>query len=204
MRERFDAGAGCMAIGAVLLLVSLFVDWYEPDLNAWTVFEWVDVFLAGVALAVLASLVSRRERLPQSLVLAAFAAVAVVLVQLVDLPPAVRGQDREAGVWLALGASALMALGAAMAVAGVSVTVDVHERQRRRRTAAVDARETAPPPPPPRPTAEPPTEPARPGRRLFAGDRPAEPPPGEDPQRTQSLDPVNPAETAPGATEPRP
>lgn len=201
MRERFDAGAGLMAVGAVLLLVSLFIDWYDPDVNAWTVFEWVDVFLAGVSLALLATLVSRRDRLPQALMLLSFAAFAVVLVQLVDLPPAVRGADREAGVWLALGASALMAIGAALAMANISVTVDVHERERRRRTAAVDAREPAAPPPPP-PAPE--TETTRPGRRLFGGERAPEPPAGEDPQRTQSLDPVRPVDPAPGPTEPRP
>ena len=30
MRERFDAGTGLVAVGAVLLLVSLFIDWYDP------------------------------------------------------------------------------------------------------------------------------------------------------------------------------
>ena len=39
MRERFDAGTGLVALGAVLLLVSLFVDWYDPSGDAWAVFE---------------------------------------------------------------------------------------------------------------------------------------------------------------------
>lgn len=168
LRERFDAGIGFMGLGAVILLVSLFIDWYEPGVDAWAVFEWVDVFLAGVALAVLATLLSRRERLPEALVLGAFAVLAVVAVQIVDLPPAVRGSEREAGAWLALGASTLMAIGAALSTAEVSVSVDVRGRERRRRTAAIDARETA-------------SSPA-----------------GDDPQRTQSLDPIDPASGTPG------
>ena len=49
MRERFDAGTGLVALGAVLLLVSLFVDWYDPSGTAWSVFEFVDILLALAA-----------------------------------------------------------------------------------------------------------------------------------------------------------
>ena len=38
MRERFDAGTGLVAVGAVLLLVSLFIDWYHPGGDAWAFF----------------------------------------------------------------------------------------------------------------------------------------------------------------------
>jgi hypothetical protein len=157
-----------MAIGAVVLLVSLFVDWYRPGGDAWAVFEWVDLLLAGIAVAALASLVARSRRLTDALPLLALVALAVVAVQLVDLPPAARGADRESGAWLALGASALMGLGAALGLAGISITVDVRGRERRR-TAAIDARQGA--------ADEPPTVPVAPV--------PA------DADRTQTLDPID-------------
>ena len=43
LRERFDAGTGLVAVGAVLLLVSLFIDWYDPGGDAWAVFESLDL-----------------------------------------------------------------------------------------------------------------------------------------------------------------
>lgn len=39
------------AVAALLLLVSLFLDWYEPGFSAWTVFEFLDLLLAVLALA---------------------------------------------------------------------------------------------------------------------------------------------------------
>ena len=59
MRERFDAGTGLVAVGAVLLLVSLFIDWYKPGGDAWVVFEWLDVALAGAAIACLFGIAPR-------------------------------------------------------------------------------------------------------------------------------------------------
>ena len=43
------------ALGALLLIVSLFLDWYE-DLTAFTVFEFLDLLLFGLALVTLAAL----------------------------------------------------------------------------------------------------------------------------------------------------
>ncbi len=65
----------------------------------------------------------------------------VVVAQLLDPPPAARGEAREVGAWLALGGSALMVAGAVLAMAQISVTIDVTERERRQRMAAVDARD---------------------------------------------------------------
>jgi hypothetical protein len=208
LRERFDAGTGLVALGAVVLLVSLFVDWFQPGGNAWAVFEWVDVFLAGCALAAFAALVPRYGGVARALPLIAFVALAVVAVQVIDLPPAVRGASRATGAWLALAATALMAAGAALSLAHISVTVDVRGRERRRRAAAVDARDSAAEPaeepaPTPRRTArrapaeEPPPvseAPARPRRRAAtppADDADAEDTGAEDPQRTQALEPVD-------------
>lgn len=175
MPERFDAGTALIGLGAVLLLVSLFVDWFAPGGDAWAVFEWVDVFLAGVAIATLAALVPRFTGLASAVVWLAVAALAVVAIQLIDLPPAARASERETGAWLALAATAVMALGAALAAASVSITVNVGGRERRRRTVAIDAREGAPP------AAD----------RAGPGPEPT-PKPATDPQRTQPLDRVDP------------
>jgi hypothetical protein len=204
LRERFDATTGLVVIGAVLLLVSLFIDWYRPGGNAWTVFEFVDVALAGAAICALLAAGPGFDGLSRALPAIAVATFAVVAVQVIDLPPEARGAQRESGVWLALAGSAIMAAGALLSAASISVTVDV--RERRRRTAAIDAREGAGEEPT---TAAPP----RPGRRAARRDRglfdvdapgpragragppaaPAAPAPVDDPQRTQALDPVDPA-----------
>jgi hypothetical protein len=204
MRERFDAGSGLVAVGAVALLVSLFLDWYTPGGDAWAVFEWIDLALAGVAIYALLVLAPRFAPAGRALPLVAAVALAVVAVQLFSKPPAARGSDLDTGAWLALAATACMAAGAALAAASISVTIDVQGRERRRRAAAIDAREgTGPAAEDDDATAaaEPGSASRRFGRRegsLF-GSPEAEPAPGAaeppaDPQRTQALDPVDPPE----------
>jgi hypothetical protein len=194
LRERFDASTGLVAIGAVLLLVSLFTDWYDPGGDAWAVFESVDLALAGAAVCGLLAVAPRfgTGGLGRALPVVTAAALAVVLVQLLDPPPAVRDSNLATGAWLALAATAIMAGGALLGAASISVTVDVRGRERRRRTAAIDARETA------AEAAEEP-EPARPGRRfgrreesLLGPREPLAAEPAEDPERTQALEPVEP------------
>ena len=191
MRERFDAGTGLVAVGAVLLLVSLFIDWYHPGGDAWAVFESLDVLLA----------VAPRfgtGGLGRALPLISAIAFAVVLVQLIDPPPVVRHSDLATGAWLALAATATMTLGAMLGAASISVTVDVRGRERRRRTAAIDARESAAEAAEAAAAAD--AEPVRP-RRFARRDEPLLEPrepvvtePEEDPQRTQALDPVEPTQ----------
>ena len=201
MRERFDAGTGLVAVGAVLLLVSLFIDWYDPGGDAWAVFESLDLVLAGVAVCGLLAVAPRfgAGGLGRALPLITAIAFAIVVVQLFDPPPVVSDSDLATGAWLALAATVLMAGGALLGAASISVTVDVRGRERRRRTAAIDAREgaaeAAEAAAAPRPT------PARPGRRFARRDEPLLEPrepavaePDEDPQRTQALDPVEPAQ----------
>jgi hypothetical protein len=208
LRERFDATTGLVVIGAVLLLVSLFVDWYRPGGNAWSVFETLDLLLAGAAICALLATVPRYDGLARALPMIALAAFAVVLVQAIDPPPVVADADRATGVWLALAATALMAIGSLLAAARISITVDVRGRERRRRSAAIDAREGAHDESAEEEPAEAPTRATRRfGRRegsLFDAEapkardeagEPAQPP--EDPQRTQALDPVaDPSEDA--------
>ena len=218
MRERFDAGTGLVGIGAVVLLVSLFIDWYRPGGDGWAVFESVDLLLAAAAVCALLALAPRLAGggLGRALPIICSAALAVVVVQLVSKPPAARGSEIATGGWLALAATALMAAGSLLAAASISVTVDVRGRERRRRTAAIDAREGA------AEAAEEP-EPAATTRRRFRRDEPLlerrDPPEAEadelapdpahtsdpdrtqsDPDRTQTFDPVEPA--PPSSKEP--
>jgi hypothetical protein len=199
MRERFDAGTGLVAVGAVLLLVSLFIDWYDPGGDAWAVFETLDLALAAAAICGLLTLAPRfgTGGLGRALPLISGAALAIVVVQLIDPPPAARDSDIATGAWLALGATALMAAGALLTAASISVTVDVRGRERRRRAVAIDARDGAA-----EAAEEPelaPEEPAQPGRRFARREgsllEPREPAPDEvadDPERTQALDPIDP------------
>jgi hypothetical protein len=200
LRERFDAGTGLVAVGAVLLLVSLFIDWYHPGGDAWAVFESLDVLLAGAAVCGLLAVAPRfgTGGLGRALPIISAIAFAVVLVQLIDPPPVVRHSDLATGAWLALAATAIMTLGAILGAASISVTVDVRGRERRRRTAAIDARESA------AESAEAasardaePVRPRRFGRRdepLLEPREPVVAEPEEDPQRTQALDPVEPTQ----------
>jgi hypothetical protein len=193
VRERFDATTGLVVIGAILLLVSLFIDWYKPGGDAWAVFEWLDVALAGVAICGLVAAVPGPEGLARALPVITVAAFAVVAVQLIDQPPAARGAELQTGAWLALAATALMAIGALLAAASVSITVDVRGRERRRRTAAIDAREGGAAE---AAAAEEQEHNPRPNRRfarsLLHPDE--DEPPTEhdgDPDRTQAFDPVD-------------
>ena len=121
--RRLDAGAAVAAAGAVLLFVSLFLDWYGDDgdgFSAWTIFEVNDLLLAGIALIALSTFLSRsgiEPRLPQApLLLLGGAALVLTASQLIDEPPAV-----------ALAGSALLLAGAFMSVARVSFSVEHRE-----------------------------------------------------------------------------
>jgi hypothetical protein len=203
LRERFDAGTGLVAVGAVLLLVSLFIDWYDPGGDAWAVFESLDVLLAGAAVCGLLAVAPRfgTGGLGRALPVISVAAFAIVLVQLIDPPPLVSDSSLATGAWIALAATATMAGGAILGAASISVTVDVRGRERRRRTAAIDARESAAEAAEAAAAAEAEAESGRPGRRFARRDEPLLEPrepvvtePEEDPQRTQALDPVEPTQ----------
>jgi hypothetical protein len=184
MRQRIDLGAGLVALGAVGLLISLFLDWYSPSITAWDAFEIVDWGLAFCAVAALTAVgIALRDATTAPPWLAGVILAALVLVasQIIDPPPAAHGAGRAAGAWVALGGVALMVLANALTAASISVTVDVRGRERRRRVAAVDRRESAaaapPPPPPPPPAASRPAPAAAPRRR--------------DPERTEAMPPVD-------------
>jgi len=132
-RRPLDAGAAVAAGGAVLLLISLFLDWYGDDghgYSAWTLFEVIDLLLAAIALIAISTFLSRsgiESRLPQApLLLLGAAATVLTVSQLIDAPPAVAlaNFDIQTGAWLALAGSALLLAGAFMSVARVSFSVE--------------------------------------------------------------------------------
>jgi hypothetical protein len=185
MRRDVDLSIGLVAIGAIAVLVSLFLDWYEPGLAAWDAFEVVDWLLLAFAVAALALAGSAATRSAGAgaagtrLAFICGIVAFLVIAEILDPPPAVRGADREIGAWIALGGAALMVAGAVLAIAQISVTIDVSER--RRRTAAVDARNGA--------DDEPPAS-ARGGASLWtppAGEDADDGAPAPDPDRTQPL-----------------
>jgi hypothetical protein len=123
------------AIGAIMLIVSLFLDWYE-DLTGFTVFEFLDLLLTGLAVLTLVSLAGAvgvirpplRPGLPLGV---ALLALVIVLSQLVNDPPAVagpNGRDQDIGIWLALGGAALMVAGAVLSAARVAISVEPRDR----------------------------------------------------------------------------
>jgi hypothetical protein len=123
------------AIGAVLLIVSLFLDWYE-GLTAFTVFEFLDLLLVALALVTLAALASvlgalRTPVQPSLPLIAGVLAVLVVLSQVVNDPPAVAGpdgRDQDIGIWLALAGASLMVVGAVLSTARIAIAVEPRQR----------------------------------------------------------------------------
>jgi hypothetical protein len=145
--RRFDIGPVLVAIGALVLLVGLFLDWYG-GLNAWNSFELADVVLAVLALAALVGAVGLlagdsepldRRALPWL----AGATFVLVAAELINPPPGAGDQPLGLGAWLSFAAAVVMVVGTALIFGRVSLAVAVEGRDRRRRVAAVDNR---PPP----------------------------------------------------------
>jgi hypothetical protein len=177
MTRRLEAGPLLVTSGALLLLVSLFLSWFDGDITAWDAFEVWDLVLfvlalgaigAGLGLATQDVEVTDRRLLPAGVV-----AVAVIVAsQIIDPPPAAAGLDPETGAWLALGAALVMCVGALLTFGRVHFAIAVEEREpRRQRVAAVDARGPADPTTDNIPAVKPAE---REGKRLFARERPKE------------------------------
>ena len=144
-RRGIDSGRIVVAIGAVILLVALFLDWYgagrgfESDaISAWTAFEITDLLLALLALVAIASViepfVARTSRLPEAVGAAAGpAALVLVIVSIINKPPIVQALDveLEVGAWLALAGAAIMCAGALLALNRVSLVVTPREHHTR-------------------------------------------------------------------------
>jgi hypothetical protein len=178
MTRRLEAGPLLVTLGAVLLLVSLFLAWFTGEIAAWEAFEVWDLVLFVLALGAIAAglgLVTQDADLVDRRFLpAAVAGVAVIVAsQIIDPPPAAAGQDPDIGAWLALGAALVMCLGAVLTFGRVHLALTVEGRDQRRHVAAVDARgreETTD-------SHEPVAPPEREGAPPFARER--TPAPGE-------------------------
>jgi len=145
MTRRFEVGPILVALGATLLLVSLFLDWYGP-LSAWEAFEVVEVLLAALALAALVVAAGQlvpdlgfgeRRWLPAIVV----AVTLLVAAELVDPPPAAGGEELEQGAWLAFAAALVMLAGAVLSVGRISFAIAVEGREVRERVAVLDHRQ---------------------------------------------------------------
>ena len=136
--RRISIGPLVGIVGALLLLVSLFLDWYE-EISGFTVFEVLDLVLAALAIAAAvalanalgarlkgASALGARTALPIALL-----AFVIVVSQLLNDPPAVAGgdSDPDIGIWLGLAGALLLLAGALLSVARISLALDLETRQ---------------------------------------------------------------------------
>ena len=158
-------GSLVAAAGALLLIVSLFLDWYE-DITGFTIFEFLDLLLLLLALATIAALASgmgliRPAVSPAVSLALALLAVFVVVSQIINDPPPVvgAGTDKDIGIWLALSGSALMVAGAVLGYARISLAVETRPRER---TVGRPAPSEQPSDDPTRPMSDP-HAPSRPG-----------------------------------------
>ena len=133
-RRRIPVGPLLAALGAIALIVSLFLDWYD-EVTAWTVFEVLDLVLGGLALATVLVLARqlgypRRGGLRAGALLPLSALAFVIVVsQVLNHPPAGNEADKEVGIWIALAATAVMLAGALLAAVRVSLSLDVERRE---------------------------------------------------------------------------
>jgi hypothetical protein len=144
MTRRIEAGPVLVALGALVVLVSVFLDWYEPNVTAWEAFEVLDLVMAALAVAGIVAAagtvrpdaaVIERHQLP----LVVVGLTVVVASQILDPPPAVAG-DPSLGACLALGGALAMCAGAVLTLGRVSFALTVEGRDTRRHVSAVDAR----------------------------------------------------------------
>jgi hypothetical protein len=164
MREtQVPIGALVAAIGGLLLIVSLWLDWFGR-FSGFNSFEFLDLLMAALGLATLAMLAVELGLLytplrPGTSLAVGILALVVVGSQLINHPPIGIERDPETGAWLGLAGAALMLAGAILSTARIAIAVEPRHR------AGGDAADPAAPPPPAPPASEDPTvrsEPPRP------------------------------------------
>jgi hypothetical protein len=178
MTRRLEFGPILVTLGALLLLVSLFLDWYGP-LNAWAAFEVVDVILATLAVVAVVTAAGaiapgmayiERRWLP----VLVLAVAVLVAAEIIDPPPAAADLSADTGAWLAFAGAMTMLVGAILSLGRISVAIAVEGREVQR-VSAVDERQQ---------TTEsgaavaPPAEPAAPPTAPTTPVDPVEPGPG--------------------------
>ena len=133
------------ALGALALLVSLFLTWYQPSRDAWTVFELNDLVLAALGLLVLAISAfdvigswSLRYLSDSSVPYAGVGALIIVVATLIQAPPAAAHSSPQVGAWFALGGALAITLGGLLLKARVSVVITLRPPDRDRTHAKRD------------------------------------------------------------------
>jgi hypothetical protein len=145
MTRRFEVGPILVALAAIVLLVSLFLDWYG-SLTAWDAFEVVEVILG--ALAVIAFVIALGQIVPDVdyadrrwLPAVVLAIAILVAAEIINPPPAAGGQDPASGAWIAFGAAIVMFIGAVLTFGRVRFSLSVEGRTTRERVPVVDHRQ---------------------------------------------------------------
>jgi hypothetical protein len=122
------------SVGALLLIVSLFLDWWT-GVTAFAAYEFLDLLLLMLALATIVSLAGglglvRPAVSPGISLAVSVFTILVVLSQVVNDPPAIVGTARghAVGIWLALGGAALMVAGAVLGYAQISLAIEARRR----------------------------------------------------------------------------
>jgi hypothetical protein len=142
--RRFDIGPLIVAVGSLVLLVSLFMDWYAGE-TAWGAFEVADVLLAALAVAALLAALGQiaeeiavvdRGWLPAVVL----SSTLLVVAEILSPPPAVGGADPQEGAWIAFAAALVMLVGTVLSLGRVSFSFAIEGREPRQRVAAVDHR----------------------------------------------------------------
>jgi hypothetical protein len=138
MPERINGGQALVVAGAIALIASLSLDWFQPGISAWTVFEIVDLLLAALAVTALAIAIggainpegSLAALAPRWLPAVGIAALVIVIAALINHPPAAIGRSVETGAWVALSAAAALTVGGILSAARVSLVITLRPRER--------------------------------------------------------------------------
>src|SRR5215211_7340716 len=168
MPTRINGGSVLAGLGGLLLLVSLFLDWFEPSRTAWTVFEINDLALAALAALTLyaagrslrSAAGTRTVPTEGSIVYAGIGALIIVAATLIQHPPAALHSSPQIGAWLALLGAVMITVGGLLVRGRLSIVVTLRPRERTSTIRVAQRPEgTMPTPPPDEPDYEPEYEP---------------------------------------------
>ena len=143
--RRFDIGPLIVAVGSLVLLVSLFLEWYGGE-SAWGAFEVADVLIAALALAALLAAAGHDRRGGRRWSTGAgcrrlvLASALLVIAEILSPPPVVGGADPQTGAWIAFAAVLVMLAGTVLSLGRVSFSFAIEGREPRQRVSAVDHR----------------------------------------------------------------
>jgi hypothetical protein len=145
MTRRFEVGPILVALGAIVLVISLFLDWYG-SLTAWDAFEVVEVLLGALAVTALVialgQLVPDIEYIDRRYLPAVVLAIAVlVAAEIINPPPAAGDAALGSGAWIAFASAVVMFAGTVLTFGRVRFAVSVEGRQTRERVPVVDNRQ---------------------------------------------------------------